>query len=89
MKHSEQIVKIKQGWVAIYVHEKLEGKEIKISQNYCELIAVSIPAINTINIVSYRPQKTKLNDFNETFAEVEEILRARETWTNRYMVWWL
>ena len=49
------------GGVAIYVYEKLvEAKEIyKISHKKCEMIAIHIPEIQTINIAVYRPPKTK------------------------------
>ena len=48
------------GGVAIFVYEKLEAKEIyKISHKKCEMIAMHLPEIQTINIAVYRPPKTK------------------------------
>lgn len=42
----------------MYVN-KIEGKQItKMSGSRCELIALSIPSINTVNIVSYGPPNT-------------------------------
>lgn len=59
------ITKVKEAGVAIYVHHMLEKRQITEKSHYkCMLIAVNVPAIITINLVSYRPPKSKLNDFN-------------------------
>lgn len=49
-----------------------------MNNNNSEVIAVSILVINTENVVSYRPPKTKLNYFNGILANVEEILKELE-----------
>ena len=64
----------KQGGTVIYTKENLECKELaKISKGKCELIAIEIIPINTINIVIYRPPKTIGDDFNHILTKVEEI----------------
>lgn len=39
--------RVKQGGVAICVHNKREGKQLKIINNNCELITVNIPTKTT------------------------------------------
>ena len=66
--------------VAIYVYEKLaDAKEIyKISHKNCEMIAIHIPEIQTINIAVYRPPKTKKQVFDKILNELEKILKNVE-----------
>ena len=53
------------GGVAIYVYKKLETKEIyKISYKKCEMIAIHLPEIQTINIAIYWPPKTEKHVFD-------------------------
>ena len=57
--------KIKQGGTAIYLLQTLEAEQISnISHNKCEMVAIKIPNIQTINIVIYRPPDTKSEDFD-------------------------
>ena len=70
---------IKQGGVAIYANDKLECETIgKISHNKCEMIAINVRTLNTINIVIYRPPHTKSEDFYCILNKVEEIFRDME-----------
>ena len=58
-------VGIKQGGTIIYTHEDLECKLLaKVSKGKCEMIAIEIIPLNTINIVIYRPPKTSGDEFN-------------------------
>merc|ERR1712236_150578 len=67
------------GGVAIYVYKKLEAKEIyKISHRKCEMIAIHLPEIQTINIAVYRPPKTKRKVFDIILDEQEKILKSVE-----------
>merc|ERR1711895_797 len=67
------------GGVAIYVYKKLETKEIyKISHGNCEMIAIHIPEIQTINIAVYRPPKTEKQIFDIILNELEKILKRVE-----------
>ena len=67
------------GGAAIYVYEKLEIKEIyKISHKKCEMIAIHLPEIQTINIAVYRPPKTEKQDFDIILDELEKILKSVE-----------
>merc|ERR1712002_1226358 len=68
------------GGVAIYVYEKLvEAREIyKISHKKCEMIAVHISEIQTINIAVYRPPKTKKKVFDIILKQLEKILKCVE-----------
>merc|ERR1712121_582656 len=64
--------------VAIYVYEKLvDAKEIyKISHRKCEMIAIHLLEIQTINIAVYRPPKTKKQIFATILNELEKILKS-------------
>ena len=65
----------KQGGVAIYLHDEVEGDILAtLSKNKCEMVAIKSQALNTINIVVYRPPKTKGEDFYYILDKVEEIL---------------
>merc|ERR1712066_1220374 len=50
----------------------------KISHKNCEMIAIHIPEIQTINIAVYRPPKTKKQVFNKILNELEKILKNVE-----------
>ena len=67
-------VGIKQGGTIIYTHEDLECKLIaKVSRGKCEMIAIEIIPLNTINIVIYRPPKTSGDEFNAVLNKIEDI----------------
>ena len=60
-------VGMRQGGAIIYVHENLECKLlVKSSIGKCEMIAIKMISLNTINIVIYRPPKTNGEDFNKS-----------------------
>ena len=64
------------GGVAIYLHEKVEAEKIcEISHNRCEMVAINIPELQTINIVVYRPPGTKYIVFDKILDEIEKIYR--------------
>ena len=68
--------KIKQGGTAIYLLQTLEAEQISsISHNKCEMVAIKIPNIQTINIVLYRPPDTNSNDFNIILDNIQEIFK--------------
>ena len=70
---------IKQGGTIIYTNEELECETLaKISKNKCEMIAINILTLNTINIVIYRPPHTKSEDFYYILDKVEEIFNGME-----------
>ena len=70
---------IKQGGTMIYTNEELECETLaKISKNKCEMIAINILALNTINIVIYRPPHTKSEDFYYILDKVEDIFIGME-----------
>ena len=72
-------VGIKQGGTVIYAHNDLECDILaKECRNKCEMVAVKIKALNTINIVIYRPPKTKGEDFNYILDKVESIFNNME-----------
>ena len=76
IKYSEEIEmkKNKQGGTAIYLLQSLEAEQISnISHKKCEMVAIKIPNIQTINIVIYRPPGTKLSDFIIILNKIEEI----------------
>merc|ERR1711974_43149 len=62
-----------------YVYEKLEAKVVyKISHRKCEMIAIHLPEIQTINIAVYRPPKTREQVFDIVSNELEKILKSVE-----------
>lgn len=68
---------IKQGGTIIYTNDELECEVIaKISKNKCEMIAINIVTLNTINIVVYRPPHTKSEDFYPILDKIEEIFKG-------------
>jgi len=69
--------KEKQRWgTAIYLREKVEAEQIcEISHQKCEMVAVIIPELLTINIVVYRPPGTKKKVFDIILDEIEKIFK--------------
>ena len=64
----------KHGGTAIYLYEKLEAELLcEISYEKCEMIAIRIPDIQTVNIVIYRPPKTKLQEFEHILNKIKDI----------------
>ena len=64
------------GETAIYVSDKLETNEkLKMSNGKCEVIAVEMPDIQTLNIVVYRLSDTKSHEFNPILSEIQNILQ--------------
>merc|ERR1712055_205986 len=60
--------------------QTLEAEQISnISHNKCEMIAIKIPNIQTINIVVYRPPDTKSIDFNIILDNIQGILKELKT----------
>ena len=69
----------KHGGTAIYLNEKLEANLLsEISHEKCEMIAIKIPDIQTVNIVIYRPPKTKLQEFEHILNKIKEIFNNLE-----------
>ena len=67
------------GGTAIYLHDKLEAIKLsEINNEVCEMVAVMIPEIQTINIVIYRPPNAKMQDFNVILNEIIEIFQKME-----------
>ena len=68
--------KIIKGGVAIYLQEKVEAEQIcELRYKDCEMVAINIPELNTINIVVYRPPKTKKIVFDKILDEIEKIYK--------------
>merc|ERR1712002_845858 len=68
--------KRKGGGVAIYLHEKVEAEIIcEIRHKGCEMVAINIPELQTINIVVYRPPDTIKIVFDKILDEIEKICR--------------
>merc|ERR1712105_83694 len=60
------------GGLAIYLHEKVEAEIIsEIRHKGCEMVAINIPELQTINIVVYRPPETKTMVFDKILNEIE------------------
>ena len=67
--------KKRRGGVAIYLHEKVEAEIIcEIRHKGCEMVAINIPELQTINIVVYRLPETKKMVFDKILNEIEIIL---------------
>ena len=65
--------KRKGGGVAIYLHEKVEAEIIcEIRHKGCEMVAINIPELQTINIVVYRPPEIKKIVFDKILNEIEK-----------------
>ena len=63
------------GGVAIYLRDDFEAK--LLAEEYvhsCEMVAIHIERINTINIVVYRPPDTKLKHFEDMMEKIENLL---------------
>ena len=64
------------GGVVIYTHTKIEANQIyELSYKHCEVVAIHIPELQTINIVIYRPRGTKLKVFNIILKEIKNIFK--------------
>ena len=64
------------GGTAIYLQEKVEAEQIcEISHKKCEMVAINIPELQTINIVVYRPPGTKKKVFDVILDEIEKIYK--------------
>lgn len=50
---------------------------MKVVYKNCELFAVDTPAINTVDIVAYRPFKPELEECNEILTKVKEVLKPK------------
>ena len=67
------------GGTAIYVHDKIDANiKLKMSNGKCEVVAVEMPDIQTLNIVVYRPPDTKSHEFNPILSEIKNILQNLE-----------
>ena len=66
---------LSRGGAAIYVRDQLEAKIInKINADKCEMLAINIEHLNTINIFIYRPPDTTLSTFSRIIKELQSIL---------------
>ena len=71
---------ISRGGVAIYIKDQLEAKLVsKINAGKCEMLALHIEKLNTLNIVIYRPPDTTLNTFSHIINKLQNILESIET----------
>ena len=62
--------------MAIYLHKKVEAETIcEIRHKGCEMVAINIPELQTINIVVYRPPETKKSVFDKILDEIEFFFR--------------
>ena len=67
----------KQGGTVIYTLEDLECDVLeRHSRGNCELIAVNIKSLNTINMVVYRPPGTNEENFSYILEKIEGILEG-------------
>ena len=67
------------GGTAIYVHDKIDANiKLNMSNGKCEVVAVEMPDIQTLNIVVYRPPDTKSHEFNPILSEIQKILKNLE-----------
>ena len=65
------------GGAAIYLNNRMEANEIcAISNGICELVAIEIPDLQTVNIVVYRPPKTESKDFEIILTKIQDIFRS-------------
>merc|ERR1712105_479056 len=59
------------GGVAVYLHERVEAEKIcEVGHRGCEMVAVNIPELQTINIVVCRPPKTEKSVFDKILNEM-------------------
>ena len=49
-----------------------------MSNGKCEVVAVEMPDIQTLNIVVYRPPDTKSHEFNPILSEIQKLLKNLE-----------
>ena len=67
---------VSRGGAAIYIRDQLEAKIIsKINADKCEMLAINIEHLNTINIVIYRPPDTTLNTFSRIIKNCKTFLK--------------
>jgi len=67
------------GGTAIYVHDKIDANiKLKMSNGKCEVVAVEMPDIQTLNIVVYRPPDTKSHEFNPILSVIQNVLQNLE-----------
>ena len=65
------------GGAAIYLNNRIEANEIcAISNGICELVAIEIPDLQTVNIVVYRPPKTESKDFEIILTKIQDIFSS-------------
>merc|ERR1712002_419500 len=80
--------KKRRGGVAIYLHENVEAEIIcEIRHKGCEMVAINIPELQTINIVVYRPPETQKSVFDKILDEIEFFFRNTKTRTNNNSKW--
>merc|ERR1711894_174391 len=61
----------KGGGVAIYLHDKVEAEIIcEIRHGGCEMVAINIPELQTINIEVYRPSDTQKFEFDKILFHI-------------------
>ena len=59
------------GGAAIYIRDQVEANIIsKVNSGKCEMLAINLEHLNTINIVIYRPPDTALNTFKSIIQEI-------------------
>ena len=77
------------GGTAIYIHDKIEANLIcEMSNGTCDMVAVRIPDIQTINIVIYRPPGTKSQEFNPILSEIQKNLpKSQKNRSNHNTKW--
>ena len=67
------------GGTAIYIHDKIESNvKLKMSNGKCEVVAVEMPDVQTLNIVVYRPPGTKSHEFNPILDEIQNLFQNLE-----------
>ena len=65
------------GGAATYLNNRIEANEIcKFSNGICEIIAIEIPDLQTVNIVVYRPPKTESKDFEIILTKIQDIFNS-------------
>ena len=69
----------KKGGAAIYLYDRVEAEQIcEISYKKCEMVVIKIPEIQTLNLVVYRPPKTKLKEFEVILNKIQELFEKLE-----------
>merc|ERR1711954_456102 len=65
------------GGEATYLNNRIEANEIcEFSNGICEIIAIEIPDLQTVNIVVYRPPKTESKDFEIILTKIQDIFSS-------------